>query len=109
MRSLLGLLVLLCVVENSFAQDQETKQRKLDSLNRQLQHDSAYIYRPRLAKPYLRLENRYSFISREPVSLVGFLAGATFLEKHILCAGYYTLNRSTQKSIDLTDENGNTR
>lgn len=77
----------------------------LDSLQKQLKIDSAFIFRPKVAKPYLRVENKSSFISKEPVNLAGFLAGATFYEKHIFCAGYYILNRRTQKAIELIDEN----
>ena len=106
MRCISSLILLVCWVNISFAQADGLKKQKLDSLSQQLKKDSAHIFRCTLAKPYLRLENRYSFISREPVNLVGFLAGATFLEKHIICAGYYTLNRFTQKSIDLVDDSG---
>jgi hypothetical protein len=77
----------------------------VDSLEKQLTKDSAYIFRPKPAKPYLRVENKSSFISKEPVNLAGFLAGATFYEKHVFCAGYYILNRRTQKAIELIDEN----
>lgn len=105
MRYLLLSLILTNVFTGTFAQQNRTKQQKLDSLKQKLAADSAHIYRPRLAKPYLRVENRYSFISRRPVNLIGFMAGATFIERHILCGGYYVLNRFEKKSIELEDEN----
>jgi len=105
MRFILTFILLACTIQISFAQPERSKKEKTDSLTKHLMEDSARIYRPRLAKPYLRLENRYSFINKKPVNLVGFLAGATFLEKHVVCAGYYILNRNVQKSIELIDEN----
>jgi hypothetical protein len=85
--------------------DPGRKQVRLDSLKQQLRADSSRIFRYRPAKPYLRVENRYSFISQRPVNLVGFMAGATFLEKHILCAGYYILNRYNKESIEIIHAN----
>jgi hypothetical protein len=89
-----------------FAQNSQIRR---DSLRKQFEKDSAYIFRPTFAKPYLRIENRYSFINKRPVNLAGFLTGATLDEKHIVCAGYYTLNRRTQKAIELVDNNRITR
>ncbi|PBQ33330.1 hypothetical protein CNR22_16615 [Sphingobacteriaceae bacterium] len=113
MRVLLALLLVVSIAELTFAQKSPiapgTRQQKIDSLTAELRKDSAFIFRPKYSKPYLRVENRYSFISKEPVNLAGFMAGITLVEKHILCAGYYTLNRLTQKSIELTDENNITR
>ncbi len=105
MRFILTIILVACTIRISFAQTGGSKKEKADSLKKQLEADSARIFRPRLAKPYLRLENKYSFINKKPVNLVGFLAGATFLEKHVVCAGYYTLNRKIQKSIEVIDEN----
>jgi hypothetical protein len=74
-----------------------------DSLTRQLRRDSARIFRPTIAKPYLKAENRNSFLAAEHVNLLGFLAGATLHERHVIAAGYYFLyNRS--KLITLTDD-----
>lgn len=110
MRFLFALLILISAEGLTFAQKStDLKQQKIDSLTEKLRKDSAFIFRPKYSKPYLRVENRYSFISKEPVNLAGFMAGVTLVERHILCAGYYTLNRLTQKSIDVTDENNVTR
>lgn len=105
MRFILTLILLASLVQSSYAQKDKARKEKIDSLSRQLRRDSAFIFRPKYSKPYFRVENRYSFISREPVNLAGFLAGITLAEKHIVCAGYYTLNRLTQKSIEVTDAN----
>ena len=109
MRFILTFFFALCMINFLNAQISKSKQERRDSLKEQLQQDSSYIFRPKISRPYLRVENRYSFISKEPVNLVGFLAGAAFYNRHIFCAGYYTLNRRTQKSIEVTDENNKTR
>ncbi len=82
---------------------------KKDSLRNQLSKDSTFIFRPTFAKPYLRVENQNSFISREQVNLLGFLVGATFVEKHTFALGYYFLDTREKKPISLiTNSNGST-
>lgn len=71
------------------AQDASLQRR--DSLRQKLEKDSARIFRKTLAKPYCRAENRNSFITKERVNLLGFMVGATFVEKHTFCVGYYFL------------------
>lgn len=85
--------------------DAQSVKAQRDSLRQKFINDSTHIFRPTFAKPYLRVENRYSFINKKPVNLAGFLAGVTLNEKHILCAGYYILNRRIQKAIELVDHN----
>jgi hypothetical protein len=75
-----------------------------DSLARQLMRDSAHIFRVTIVKPYLKVENRNSFLANEHVNLLGFLAGATLYEKHIVSAGYYFLDRGSRHSILLVNE-----
>lgn len=105
MRLLLSLIILVSLARHLTAQEDGWKQKKRDSLTLQLKKDSAHIFRPKIAKPYLRVENRYSFFSKQPVNLVGFMAGATFYGRHIICAGYYIFNPFTEKPIELIDEN----
>lgn len=109
MRFVRTLILLLSTVQILFAQENNAKQAKIDSLTQKLKKDSAYIFRPKSTKPYLRAENRYSFISKKPVNLIGFMAGIVWNEKHIFCAGYYTINRFRQKSLEFVDANNVTR
>jgi hypothetical protein len=89
MRYILALFCLIPCFTEVKAQDQAMIRR--DSLKARLAFDSAYIFRTTMAKPYLRVENRNSFITSERVNLLGFMAGATFFEKHTFCLGYYFL------------------
>lgn len=70
-----------------------------DSLYEVLRADSQHIYRKTLAKPFLRVENRNSFIIRQPVDFYGALFGATLLERHTIAAGYYFLENSRRREI----------
>jgi len=108
MRSVLTSILVACTVI-LFSQEKSASNRRIDSLTQKLQKDSVYIFRPKSTKPYLRAENRYSFISKKPVNLVGLMAGIVYREKHIFCAGYYTLNRFKQKSLEFVDANNVTR
>jgi hypothetical protein len=77
---------------------------KLDSLSIQFKKDSTYIFRRTIAKPYLRLENRRSFLAAEKVNFNGFLAGANLHERHILSAGYYFLDKNSKQPLHLNKE-----
>ena len=70
-----------------------------DSLARALQADSQRIYRKTLAKPFLRVENRNSFIIRQPVDFYGGLLGATLHDRHTIAVGYYFLENSRRREI----------
>lgn len=110
MRFLFVSLVLIFLGTSAVAQKNgKTRQQEIDSLTQKLHEDSAFIFRPKYSKPYLRVENRYSFISKKPVNLIGFMAGVVYKDKHIFCAGYYTLNRFKQKSLEFVDANNITR
>ena len=99
------LVLLLCLMQVGFSQDLVTNKSRLDSLKLKLEQDSIHIYRKTIAKPYLRVESRRSFISEQSIALIGFLAGATLYEKHIFCAGFYASDRRSKESIDLIDNN----
>jgi hypothetical protein len=75
----------------------------IDSLKLQLVKDSTFIYRTTNIKPYLRLESRNSFINKQPVRLFGFLVGATFVEKHVLSAGFYFLDKRKESPLSILD------
>ena len=80
-----------------------------DSAVARLHRDSLRIYRRTIAKPYLKVENRNSFIISEPVNFYGFLAGSTFHEKHTIAAGYYFLAEKSRKPLPLGDSPGATQ
>jgi len=50
------------------------------------------------------VENRNSFLANEHVNLLGFLAGVTLYEKHVVSAGYYFLDKGSRHSILLVKE-----
>lgn len=99
------LFLLLCFIQIGVSQNLGTKNSQLDSLKLKLEKDSARIYRKTIAKPYLRVESRRSFISEQSIALLGFLAGVTLYEKHILCAGFYASDRRSKESFNLIDNN----
>lgn len=74
-----------------------------DSLKLQLAKDSSFIYRTTTIKPYLRLESRNSFINKQPVRLFGFLVGVTLIEKHVLSAGFYFLDKRKESPLSILD------
>jgi hypothetical protein len=82
-----GLLVIICILtQRSYSQTSLE-----DSLHQQLKKDSAHIFRKTFAKPYLRIENRTTFLSNRRVALPGIMGGITFIDKHTFALGYYTL------------------
>lgn len=96
-------ILLGCVILKGQAQSQNRKKERIDSLTLQLKADSTRIFRKTIAKPYLRVEDRSSFISKESINLLGFLAGVTLYEKHILCAGFYGLDKYSRRPLNLID------
>ncbi len=103
MRAYIKLFILVCFIESGYSQESLIKSKQADSLQTKLANDSAYIFRKTKAKLYLRVENRRSFISQESINLFGFLAGVTLFEKHILCTGYYGMDKRSKKAIDIID------
>jgi hypothetical protein len=85
---------------------QQIYRKAHDSLALQLQKDSAYIFRKTIARPYLKVENRNSFLANDHVNFLGFLAGATLYERHIVCAGFYVLDKKSRRLIALPKDGG---
>lgn len=77
-----------------------------DSLRKKLAADSAHIYRKTLAKPYLRLEKRNSFVNATRVDFFGFLAGANLHNRHIVSAGYYVLDVRSRAPVTTSENTG---
>ncbi len=95
-------LLLLCWC--GFMAGQElSREQKIDSLRKKLREDSTRIFRNPIARPYLRLENRRSFIVEERVNFLGFQAGAVLYDKHIVSAGYYFLDKRSKDAISSID------
>jgi hypothetical protein len=85
-------LFYLLLFTGSWAYGQSSSLKKIDSLKTKFSEDSARIWRKTIAKPFLKVENRYSFISKEQVNLLGFMAGATFYNRHTFFGGYYFID-----------------
>jgi hypothetical protein len=94
---------------NASAQNAELMTAKRDSLRQNLTADSIHIFRKRLAKPFLKIENRYSFISNENINLFGIMGGATFIEKHTIFTGYFFLDPRRTTPISFAERGINTQ
>jgi hypothetical protein len=79
-----------------------------DSLSALLRKDSAHIFRKTLAKPYLKIDNRNSFILDQPIDFYGGMIGATFWDRHTLAAGYYFLDKKSRRPVE-TNGKGTTQ
>jgi hypothetical protein len=85
------------------AGQQVSREQQIDSLKAKLNKDSAWIYRKTIARPYLRLENRRSFIVDERVNFLGVQGGAVLYDRHIISAGYYFLDKRSKEAISSLD------
>lgn len=94
-----SLLIFLLIVPVTLHSQWKNKKTLPEPYAGKLREDSLRIYRKTLAKPFLKLENRNSFISSEPVDFYGVLLGATFWERHTIAAGYYFLDKNSRKPI----------
>jgi len=71
---------------------QNSTQIKSDSLRQKLVADSAKIWKKTIAKGFLKFEDRFSFLDRKQVSLLGFMVGATFYNHHTFFVGYFLMD-----------------
>jgi hypothetical protein len=101
------IIVLVLVSTLLNAQGSATKVQA-DSLRTKLFRDSSRIFRKTFAKPYLKIENRFSFVSGENINLPGVMAGATMREKHTLSLGYFFLARRNNAPISMVKDNKRT-
>lgn len=74
-----------------------------DSLAQKLKEDSLHIFRKTSAKLFLKAEKRFSFISREGVSLYGLMLGATYHEHHTFFGGYFILDPRNPRPLTPED------
>jgi hypothetical protein len=98
-------LILIILILPLLLSAQTGNKARYDSLFQKLKKDSAFIYRKTIARPYLKAENRYSYILKKPVNFAGFLAGVNLYERHIICAGYYFLRNPSNKVFAIDNEN----
>src|SRR5688572_9843694 len=103
-----GLLLPIFLLGSLCIHSQEKNISIKDSLRKKLKQDSAYIFRRTFAKPFLKVENRFSFINSEAVNLLGFQVGATMLDRHTVAAGYYFPDPRKKNTIAVLNENINT-
>jgi hypothetical protein len=80
-----------------------TQERKIDSLKQQLLEDSTRIFRYRLVQPYFSLDNKNTFINRQPLNFFGIRVGIKIAEKHKIAGGYYWMSNRSKKPFVFTD------
>lgn len=88
---------------------QPAKEIRADSLRMKLAADSARIYRKTLAKLFLKLEDRYSFISNEHVNLFGLMSGITLHNHHTFFLGYFFMDPRRDSPISFEGIKPNTQ
>lgn len=85
------------------AQVDAARQARIDSLSIKLKADSMRLYRFHTIRPYANLDNRFSFIRREPVNVKGGQVGIIFKESHAFGFGYYMITNQSERSARTTD------
>jgi hypothetical protein len=80
-------------------------QAKFDSIVQQFKKDSTHLYRFQKIRPYLNLDNRNSFIRKEPVNVRGFQLGFVVFNRHTTGLGYYTINDESSRNVKSIFEN----
>ncbi|MES2515716.1 MAG: hypothetical protein V4580_16300 [Bacteroidota bacterium] len=102
---LYSLCVLICSLTSEPSHAQNSKQYLTDSLTRKFQKDSAHIYRFKLIRPYIAIDNRNSFIKEGPVNVKGFQFGIIIKEHHTVGRGIYSLQDNSKQNLTSLDEN----
>ena len=86
-------------------------QTQLDSLKLKFQKDSAHNFRFKKIRPCFSIDQRNSWIKNEkglrnvPVTINGIQLGVILKEKHTLGFGFYSMNRTSQKPVKISDQN----
>jgi hypothetical protein len=86
------LLTFLISVLPYSALQAQAKNHRSDSLTFKFEQDSARLFRYKKYKPYLNIDFRNAYVTKNFLSLVGIRAGTTLDGKHIFGLGYYILN-----------------
>lgn len=104
-RTLVLLLIEVLVALSGSAQN--SKQKRIDSLNAQLQIDSARIYGYKKFRPFLRYSERNSIENPHPVNFYGPQLGILVNEYHIFGTGLYSSSPRTMQFYTYKDGNIN--
>jgi hypothetical protein len=100
---LYSFLFILCSL---FSLGQDSIQKhKIDSLTFKLKKDSAHIYRFKIIRPFIAIDNRNSFIKDGPVNVRGFQFGIIIKERHTVGRGIYSLQDNSKQNLTSLDEN----
>jgi hypothetical protein len=108
MRTLSFVIFLILINGISHAQNQ-LHQQKIDSLRFSLMSDSTKIYHFQTIRPALAIDNRNSFIRKNPVNLNGIQFGVVYKEEYQFGIGFYGLSAtSKEKAVSKTIDNHET-
>ncbi len=101
-----NLLCLLCITcfLNAYSQI-NVHQHQIDSLTAKFKKDSAHVYRFKVLRPFVALDNRNSFIKAGPVNVKGFQFGMIIKEKHTVGQGIYSLQDNSKQNLTSKDVN----
>lgn len=106
LRFFIYIFPILCFVVYAPAYGQNRgKQDKIDSLNLKFKKDSAHIYRFKIIRPFVAIDNRNSFIKEGPVNVKGFQLGVILKEKHTIGFGTYALQNNSKQNLTSKDIN----
>lgn len=97
--------ILTCFIAISLYGQEPAKQHALDSLTTKFKKDSAHIYRFKIIRPFVSIDNRNSFIKEGPVNVKGFQLGVILKEKHTVGFGIYGIQNSSKQNLTSKDVN----
>jgi hypothetical protein len=102
-------LITLILINGIFRAQNISHQHNLDSLHFSLMSDSTRIYRFQTIRPTLAIDNRNSFIRKNPVNLNGIQIGVIYKEEYQFGLGFYGLSANSKvKAVSKTTDNNQT-
>lgn len=99
---LLYLTIFCLLAYNAISQ---SKQKLLDSLKTKFEKDSARCYRFKAVRPFVSIDNRYSFIKDAKVDVKGFQIGLLLFDRHLVGYGLYGLQKSSKQTVSNKNDN----
>ena len=103
MKFLLPLFLFLVCAGNSISQTTALKQHAIDSLTKRLHNDSLYTFRFKTLRPYANIDNRNSFIIKQPANIIGLQLGVVVNTYHIFAFGAYVLNQKSKHDSPIAN------
>src|ERR1043165_6359815 len=99
-------ILIIFILGNGIFRAQNTPhQHKIDSLHFSLMSDSTRIYRFQTIRPTLAIDNRNSFIRKNPVNLNGIQIGVIYKEEYQFGIGFYGLSANSKvKAVSKTTD-----